>query len=170
MMLALSYGSVTRPSPIFDHEKTPSNVGAISEAFRRSHGVVRSVHPTHSVCAMAPLADELTADHHMDRTPLGLYSSFIKLVERDGLVLFIGCGLRPNTLMHGVEEIVGPSYLFGLEVEYTIILRGGCSIAGVTSRSISAAMSRDTIGLLLCSAGEISGRERCRSGDLCFES
>jgi aminoglycoside 3-N-acetyltransferase len=74
---------------------------------------------------MAPLADELTADHHMDRTPVGLYSSFIKLVERDGLVLFIGCGLRPNTLMHGVEEIVELSYLFGLEVEYTIILRGG---------------------------------------------
>ncbi|PNE18176.1 hypothetical protein V511_13105 [Mesotoga sp. Brook.08.YT.4.2.5.1] len=69
MMLALSFRSVTRLSQISDHEKTPSNVGAISEAFRRSHGVVRSVHATHSVYAMAPLADELTADHHMDRTP-----------------------------------------------------------------------------------------------------
>ncbi|HNR80653.1 MAG TPA: AAC(3) family N-acetyltransferase [Mesotoga infera] len=112
MMFALSYRSVTLLSPIFDHEKAPSNVGAISEAFRRSHGVVRSVHPPHSVCAMGPLAAELTADHHMDRTPVGLYSPFRKLVERDDLVLFIGCGLRPNTLMHGVDEIVEPSYLF----------------------------------------------------------
>ncbi len=68
LMPALSYRSVTRLSPIFDHEKAPPNVGAISEAFGRSHGVVRSGHPTHSVCAMGPLADELTAEHHMDRT------------------------------------------------------------------------------------------------------
>ncbi len=73
MMLVLSYGSVTRTSPIFDHEKMPSNVGAISEAFRRSHGVVRSVHPPHSVCAMGPLAAELTADHPMDRTLVDFY-------------------------------------------------------------------------------------------------
>ena len=125
MMPALSYEFVTPPNPIFDHEKTPSNVGAISETFRRSPGVERSVHPTHSVCAIGPLAEELTAEHHMDRTPVGLYSPFRKLVERDGLVLFLGCGLRPNTLMHGVEEIVEPPYLFGPEVEYSIILRGG---------------------------------------------
>jgi len=112
MMPAVSYRSVTRLSPIFDHEKAPPNVGAISEAFRRSHGVVRSVHPPHSVCAMGPLAAELTADHHMDCNPVGLYSPFRKLVERDGLVLFIGCVLRPNTLMHGVDEIVEQSYLF----------------------------------------------------------
>jgi len=125
MMPTLSYEFVTPLNPIFDHEKTPSNVGAISEAFRRSRGVVRSVHPTHSVCAIGPLAEELTAEHHMDRTPVGLYSPFRKLVERDGLVLFLGCGLRPNTLMHGVEEIVEPPYLFGPDVEYSIILRGG---------------------------------------------
>src|SRR5690606_27894928 len=49
---------------VFDVRSTPSNLGAIPEAFRRHPGVVRSVHPTHSFGAIGALAEELVAEHH----------------------------------------------------------------------------------------------------------
>ena len=45
----LSYLFTTPESPIFDVRSTPTNLGAIPEAFRRRPTAVRSVHPTHSV-------------------------------------------------------------------------------------------------------------------------
>ena len=36
---------------IFDPRTTPSQMGLLSEVFRRSPGVARSIHPTHSVAA-----------------------------------------------------------------------------------------------------------------------
>ena len=32
----------------------------------------------------------------------------------------LGCGLKPNTTMHAVEELVEPPYLYGKELEYTL--------------------------------------------------
>jgi aminoglycoside 3-N-acetyltransferase len=39
---------------------------------------------------------------------------------RGGAILFLGCGLRPNTAMHAVEEHAPPPYLFGPPRSYTI--------------------------------------------------
>ncbi|HEX2458891.1 MAG TPA: AAC(3) family N-acetyltransferase, partial [Vicinamibacterales bacterium] len=38
-----------RADTVFDVKETPSTVGAVTEAFRKRSGVVRSLHPTHSV-------------------------------------------------------------------------------------------------------------------------
>ncbi|MFP6646122.1 MAG: AAC(3) family N-acetyltransferase, partial [Candidatus Latescibacterota bacterium] len=45
-----------------------------------------------------------------------------KLRDLGGQLLFLGCGLRPNTSMHGVEELVEPPYLFGDDITYTLHL------------------------------------------------
>ncbi len=103
---ALSFASVGRDRPIFDARQTPSCVGALSEAFRTRPGTLRSVHPTHSVCGAGCLAGELLGDHERDTTPVGPHSPFARLPAVHGQILFLGCGLRPNTSMHGVEERV----------------------------------------------------------------
>ena len=59
LMPALSYASVSPRSPVFDVLVTPSCVGALPEFFRTRPGTLRSVHPTHSVCALGRLAAEL---------------------------------------------------------------------------------------------------------------
>ena len=33
----------------------------------------------------------------------------------------LGCGLRPNTAMHAIEELSKPPYLFGSPLIYTLI-------------------------------------------------
>lgn len=111
LMPALSYATVTETANLFDRQNTPCCVGAIPEAFRSEYPVLRSVHPTHSVCALGRLAEELTKRHQLDRTPVGEHSPFTLLPSVGGKILMLGCGLRPMTYMHGVEERFGVDYV-----------------------------------------------------------
>ena len=54
LMPALTYEFVRSHNPVFDVRGTPSNVGLIPEDFRLRPGTQRSIHPTHSVCAVGP--------------------------------------------------------------------------------------------------------------------
>lgn len=104
----LSYLFVSEASPHFDVRATPTNLGAIPAAMLRRPGVVRSLHPTHSVAALGRLARELTCGHREDRTPVGPNSPFSLVARLNGQVAFLGCGARCNTSIHGVEETVLP--------------------------------------------------------------
>jgi len=128
LMPALSYNHVTPAQPIFDVRFTPSNVGALPEYFRTRPGTRRSLHPTHSVCGVGKLAAEILGRHAEDRTPCGPRSPFRLLPEHDGQILMLGCGLRPNTSLHGVEELSEPPYLFGGTLTYRLIGADGTAM------------------------------------------
>ena len=129
MLPALSYIHCNPSKPFFDYYETKSNVGAIPEYFRTQvEGVLRSVCPTHSCCAVGKNAEYLTSGHILDETPCGENSPFRRLKELGGKILFLGCGMNPNTSMHAVEELVVPDYLFGDKAEYTLRLRDGSEI------------------------------------------
>jgi len=125
LMPSLTFQTVSRAHPIFDVRSTPSCVGVIPEYFRLRSGTIRSLHPTHSVCAAGPLSGELIDNHLWDRTPCGSYSPFHKLPNFNGQILMLGCGLKPNTSMHAIEERVVPPYLFNPPVTYTITDENG---------------------------------------------
>lgn len=125
LLPALSYEHVGARQPVFDLLRTPANVGVIPEHFRKRPGTVRSVHPTHSVCGIGPRLHDILGEHHLDQTPCGEHSPYRKLRDLSGQILFLGCGLRPNTSMHGVEELAKAPYLFGEMVAYRIILPDG---------------------------------------------
>ncbi len=131
LMPALSFGTVTRKNPYFDVKTTTSCVGALSEYFRCREGVLRSLHPTHSVASYGREAHFYIRDHFKDSTPVGGNSPFFKLKERKGKILFIGCGLNPNTSMHGVEELIVPPYLFGKESLYFLSTADGETLKNV---------------------------------------
>ena len=116
---ALSYETVNDDSPYFDIKNTPSCIGAIPEWFRKQPGVLRSMSPTHSVSAIGPCAKVITTGHDLDDTPVGPNSPFRKLRDLGGQILMLGCGLAPNTSMHGVEELAPPPYLFKEAITYT---------------------------------------------------
>ncbi len=127
LLPALSYETVSAEQPRFDVRHTPSCVGALTEYFRQREGTMRSLHPTHSVCAVGRDAEALLASHYHDETPCGTNSPFHHLPLNNGQILFLGCGLRPNTSMHAIEELIEPSYLYGSVVEYDMIDQTGKS-------------------------------------------
>jgi aminoglycoside 3-N-acetyltransferase len=92
-----------RATPVVDLRSAASAMGAVSEAFRTSPGVLRSTHPTHSVCAWGSGAQELVAGHERAATPFGAGTPFAKLIERGGTQVFFGTGVRPLTMYHVFE-------------------------------------------------------------------
>jgi aminoglycoside 3-N-acetyltransferase len=118
LMPGLSYQQ--NPHNIHDVIKTPTCVGFLSEYFRNRQGTVRSIHPTHSVCGIGSTVKQLFDTHIYDSTPCGHNSPFNKLFYQKGKILMVGCGLKPNTSMHAIEEYVQPPYLYGSPKLYTI--------------------------------------------------
>lgn len=131
LMPALSYAYVTSAQPVFDVRFTPSNVGALPEYFRTRPGTLRSLHPTHSVSGCGRLAEEILERHGEDRTPCGPRSPFRLLPEYGGQILMLGCGLRPSTSMHAIEELIEPPYLFGGQQAYRLIAWDGSTIEAI---------------------------------------
>src|SRR5262249_12540176 len=98
--------------PMTDLVRTPSAMGFVTEIFRRMPGVIRSAHPTHPVAAWGAKAAELTCDHHLAETPCGKQSPYLRLLDVEGKILFLGAEIAAMTFYHGVEEILEPRMPF----------------------------------------------------------
>lgn len=115
LLPALTYENVTPDAPVFDSRTTEPCIGLLPRTFFHMPGVVRSVHPTHSVCALGKNAAQLTAGHEQDITPVGPNSPFMRLAFCGGKLLFIGEVLHACTFIHGVEELFGTDYVLTRE-------------------------------------------------------
>ncbi|MBF0358265.1 MAG: AAC(3) family N-acetyltransferase [Magnetococcales bacterium] len=91
---------------LFDNYMTPSKMGLITELFRRSHGVVRSQHPTHAVAAKGGGAEMLCNNHHLATTPCGEGSPYQRIIAVDGAALLLGVGIETLMIYHSIEEIL----------------------------------------------------------------
>ncbi|HEX8852718.1 MAG TPA: AAC(3) family N-acetyltransferase [Pyrinomonadaceae bacterium] len=75
---------------VFDVRRTPSYTGLLTEFARRQRGAVRSLHPTKSVCAIGPAAEELTREHHLSPYPYDARSPYRKLVDSRAKIIGLG--------------------------------------------------------------------------------
>lgn len=99
-------------APVFDPAQSPSRVGAITDAFWRMPGVLRSLHPTHSVACDGPRAVSLIADHERCDTPCGAGTPYDKLIREDAAVLMFGVTLDTLTFLHTAEDAAAVPYLY----------------------------------------------------------
>ena len=96
------------------HMDRPSDVGLITEVFRKMPGVLRSDQATHSVAAIGPKAEWITEGHTAFGPrfgPVGDYafsysSPWQKLYDMNAKIVFVGVGTRKNTMKHLVEHEV----------------------------------------------------------------
>ena len=119
----------------YDPATTQSLTGAITDAFWRMPGVLRSRHPTHSFAAAGPMAAGLLAGDENVET-FGRGSPLWRVHQRNGWVLLIGCDHRVNSVIHLAEEGMHVPYLGrtrvahvlrGNEVRDVIVRQPGCS-------------------------------------------
>jgi aminoglycoside 3-N-acetyltransferase len=107
-------------NPVFDVRRTPSQMGVVTELFRRSKGVRQSLHPTHRVAALGPLAARLTTGHDTADTACGRGTPFEFMASRDTLILGIGKPIEVLTQVHHVEDLLGDA--FPVPGEYRTVL------------------------------------------------
>lgn len=95
---------------VFNVRETRSNMGALTEQFRKEEGVFRSVHPTHSISAKGTGAQELTDNHESCTTPFGPGSPFVKMIEDDFTMVCFGIDTHVFTLYHTFEDLCGDRF------------------------------------------------------------
>jgi aminoglycoside 3-N-acetyltransferase len=99
-------------SGVFDVVRTPSKMGLLTELFRRTSGVIRSVHPTHAVAIWGASAAEFATGHAKAKTPCGAGTPYARLLDCHGKILFLGCDIESMTFFHTVEEMLEPRMPF----------------------------------------------------------
>lgn len=124
--------STSYASSYFSNLETPSCVGYLSEFFRKTEGVIRTNHPTHSVAIYGKLQKVLSEGVELDDTPMGIHSPYRKFAKYGGKILMLGCSLTHNSFMHAMEEVVESPYALRGHQEYTIVDEQG----NVTKRKI----------------------------------
>lgn len=70
-------------------------------------GVVRSLHPTHSLAARGRDAAAFVEGEELRETACPRNGCYGRLYDRGAKILFLGCRLTSNTYLHGVEEWCG---------------------------------------------------------------
>lgn len=109
----------------FDVRRSVSMVGLPTEIFRRRPGVVRGLHPTHSVAAWGAKAEWLIAGQGKELSPFGGKSPFARLVEAEGKILLYHVPFNTMTFEHFLEhQIQGhlPLPLYNSEPIQTVVI------------------------------------------------
>ena len=118
-----SYPDKSGVAPIYDYTSTPSLVGAITNYYWRQPGVVRSLHPSHSLACSGPEAEEFCAGHECRETPCGAGTPYQRIAEGNCSVLMFGATLDAYTLFHTAEDAAEVPYLYAPE-QVTLRTRG----------------------------------------------
>lgn len=111
---------------VFDPETEPSCVGAITNVFRKKEGVVRSLHPTHSIAAYGKTAEEYIKGEEKLTTPCAPEGCWGRLKDINAKILLVGVTHARNTFIHAVEEMFDVPERFTAEpVGFNIKMQDG---------------------------------------------
>lgn len=121
-----TWKTVNEDRPVFDMAREEACVGILPNLFRRREGVVRSVHPTHSVAGYGRNAGEYLAGEEMCTTPCAPGGCYDRLRYVGGKILLVGVGHERNTYIHSVEEVLNvPNRLAAKPMKLQILMEDG---------------------------------------------
>lgn len=97
----------------WNKDTSPSDVGFITETFRKRKNAIRSDQATHSVSAIGKMAEFLTNSHSSFGPRFHAYGDYAfshgspwqKMYDNGAKVVFMGCGLEANTFHHFIEAL-----------------------------------------------------------------
>lgn len=89
---------------LFDPETEPVCVGILPELFRKRPGVVRSLHPTHSMAVYGAGAEDYIKGEEHCTTPCPPEGCWGRLRDINAKILLLGVTHTRNTYIHSIEE------------------------------------------------------------------
>ena len=104
------HNAVRTPDYVFDPREHGSNLGALPATILQLPGVVRGIHPTHSVSAIGRQAEYIVGDQHRAPSIFGTGSPWDRFHEVNGKVLGLGISMGPVTFYHLLEDRLGPDF------------------------------------------------------------
>jgi aminoglycoside N3'-acetyltransferase len=110
LMPAYSTNMQETPCRPFDVRRESTYTGIIPELFRREEGVIRSLHPRHSICGLGPRAAELLDGHENCVYADGPDSPFDRIRKLNAQSLCLGLPPGFNSFVHWVEDIEPEKY------------------------------------------------------------
>jgi len=97
-------------NPRYDILRTPSQMGLLTELFRRSKGVLQSRHPAYRVAALGPHAAALIEGHELVPSGMGKRTPFDYMAQHNAQILGIGKSFQVMTQAHHVESLMGEDW------------------------------------------------------------
>lgn len=111
---------------VFDPVAEESCVGLLTNLFRKREGVVRSLHPTHSMAAYGKTACDYIAGEENCNTPCTPGGCYDRLRAVQGKILLVGVGHERNTFIHSVEEVLNvPNRLTDKPTLFYVVMPDG---------------------------------------------
>lgn len=102
-----TWAQMSAEHSVFDPATEPSCVGIITNVFRKREGVVRSLHPTHSIAAYGKKAEEYVKGEENATTPCPPGGCWDRLRAVNAKILLLGVTHGRNTFIHSVDEALG---------------------------------------------------------------
>jgi aminoglycoside 3-N-acetyltransferase len=158
LMPTNSWRLCTPANPVFSELATPSETGLLTELFRTTLATRRSLHPTNAVSGLGGDLELLLGGHHLDDTPCGRNSPYARLIDTDGQVVMIGCGLYNCSNLHTAEDFAAPELYFEPPERaetYSCEDRRGHRVTVVTRRALRAPRNYERVRPLLRAEGAV---------------
>lgn len=125
MLPTHTWTRIDDPNYKYDPETEDSCVGLLTNIFRKEKGVVRSLHPTHSIAGYGIKAKEYLTGAEDDFTPCSPNGAWGRLSSIDAKILLVGCNFTRNTFIHSIEEKANiPNRLSDFLIEFNIKKEG----------------------------------------------
>ena len=105
MLPTHTWGTVNAGHPVFDPETEPACVGLLPNLFMKRPGVLRSLHPTHSMGVYGQNAAEYIRGEENAATPCPIGGAWYRLKEIGAKILLLGVTHINNTFIHAIDEV-----------------------------------------------------------------
>lgn len=105
MTPAHTWAQMSETHAVFDPKTEPACVGIIPNLFLKRPGVVRSLHPTHSIAAFGSSAAEYCKGEENRTTPCAPGGCWDRLRTIHAKILLAGVTHIRNTYIHSIEEV-----------------------------------------------------------------
>ncbi|MBR6571945.1 MAG: AAC(3) family N-acetyltransferase [Clostridia bacterium] len=105
MLPTHTWGTVNAGHPVFDPETEPACVGLLPNLFMKRPGVLRSLHPTHSMGVYGQNAAEYIRGEENATTPCPIGGAWYRLKEIGAKILLLGVTHINNTFIHAIDEV-----------------------------------------------------------------
>ena len=100
---------------VFDIRNSPSEVGLITEIFRKRPGVTRSLSATHCTAGIGAAAAGILSEHEKCVVSCGWESPYHRISEAGGKIVLLGVNHTSNTTLHFLENTNGAPTICSIE-------------------------------------------------------